>query len=169
MPLGNSNCIGFVICRQYGCPGAAVSRCPFLLLQFLLHFCPYSSFGHKHFWVKNFEMGGWPHLSTEGCAYLLEVVSTGSISIFSVHIYAKIIPVGFCDPLISLGPSSGCPQFLILYRYIFSLDFLALCKSLPCPPVPDTASPYFLPLLSPSHIPPPSMSHSHPVPPLKQD
>ena len=32
--------------------------------SFSLIFCPCSSFGQEHFWVKNFEMGGWPHTST---------------------------------------------------------------------------------------------------------
>jgi hypothetical protein len=48
-------------------------------------FCPCSSFGQEHFWVKNCEICGWPHPPTRDCAYLLEVVSTGSISPFSVH------------------------------------------------------------------------------------
>jgi hypothetical protein len=43
-------------------------------------FCPYLSFGQDHFWVKNFEMYGWSYPLTRDHAYLLEVVSTGSIS-----------------------------------------------------------------------------------------
>jgi hypothetical protein len=34
---------------------------------------------------KNFKMGGWLHPSTRGCAYLLEMVSTSSISLFSAY------------------------------------------------------------------------------------
>jgi hypothetical protein len=49
-------------------------------LQSLLHFSSQHSFRHEQLWVKEFEMGGWHHPSTVGCAYLLEVVSTGSIS-----------------------------------------------------------------------------------------
>jgi hypothetical protein len=32
----------------------------------------------QHFWVKNFEMAGWPHPSTGDHAYLLEKRSTES-------------------------------------------------------------------------------------------
>jgi hypothetical protein len=65
-----------------------------------LFFCLSSNFfGKKHFWGKNFEMGGWPHPSTGGCEYLLEMVSSGSISPI-LCISAKIITVGI------LGASS---------------------------------------------------------------
>jgi hypothetical protein len=43
-------------------------------------FCPCSSFGQEHFWVKIFEIDGCPHPLTRDHDYLLEVVSTGSIS-----------------------------------------------------------------------------------------
>ena len=33
--------------------------------------------------LKNIEMGGWSHSSTRAHAYLLEEVSTGSISLFT--------------------------------------------------------------------------------------
>jgi hypothetical protein len=50
-------------------------------------FCPSSSFEQEHFWVKNPEMrwedGPIPQRGAH--AYLLEVVSTGSISIVSAH------------------------------------------------------------------------------------
>lgn len=45
-----------------------------------IFFCPCPSFGQKHFWIKNFEMGRWSHPSIGGNYYLLEVVSTGFIS-----------------------------------------------------------------------------------------
>jgi len=47
--------------------------------------CPCSSFGKEYFWVKNFEMDGWPYPSTRVCAYLLEVFLIGSISPFSAY------------------------------------------------------------------------------------
>jgi hypothetical protein len=50
-----------------------------------IFFCPCSSFAQEHFWVKNFDISGWPHPSTRGHAYLLEVVFTGSTFPFSVH------------------------------------------------------------------------------------
>ena len=43
-------------------------------------------------------MGGQPHPSTEGLAYLLEMVSTGSIFPL-LHILAKVIPIGSCGIL----------------------------------------------------------------------
>jgi hypothetical protein len=55
-------------------------------------FCPCLSFGHKHFWVQNFELSGWHHPSTGGCAYQLVVVSIGSISCI-LCISAKVTPV----------------------------------------------------------------------------
>lgn len=38
------------------------------------------SFGQDHFWVKNVEIGRWPHPSTGDSAYLLEMVYTVSTS-----------------------------------------------------------------------------------------
>jgi hypothetical protein len=64
-------------------------------------FYPCLSFEQGHFWVENFEMCGWPHPSTGGCAYLLEVVSTGCIS-FLMSILAKVIAIGSWKPLASL-------------------------------------------------------------------
>jgi hypothetical protein len=64
-------------------------------------FCFYLSFGQEHFWVKNFEMCGWPHPSTGGHAYLLKVVSTGSISPL-LGILAKVISHGTRESLASL-------------------------------------------------------------------
>jgi hypothetical protein len=127
---------------------------------------PHSSFGWKHFWVKNFEMVGWPHPLTGDYAYLLVVVSTGSISPLW-GIWAKVTPLGpgslsfpWC-----LGSSSGHPQFIIPHYYIFLFNFLTLYTSLPSLPVPDTA----FPLLTPSQSSPPSTFHNHLVSPSVQD
>ena len=59
-------------------------------------FCSCLSFGQEHFWVKIFEMGGWPHPSTGGLAYLLRVASPGSFSPL----------LGISANVISLGPGS---------------------------------------------------------------
>ena len=83
VPLDHLSSVGFGVCRQDGSSGGAVPGWPFL--QFLLHLLSLFFFGQEHFCVKNFEMGGWPHPSTGSCAYLLEVVSIGSISPFSAH------------------------------------------------------------------------------------
>ena len=106
-------------------------------------FCPCSSFGQEHFWVKNFEMGGWPHPSTQGHAYLLEVVSTGSISP-SMQISAN----GSLSFPWRLEPSSGYPHFLIPHCYIFLFNFLTLYTSLPSPLALDTAPLFPFPSLS---------------------
>ena len=58
------------------------------------------SFGQEQFWVKNFEMAGCPHPSTGSHAYLLEMVSTGSISPL-LGILAKAIPIGSWEHLTS--------------------------------------------------------------------
>jgi hypothetical protein len=46
-------------------------------------FAPYFvsafSFDRNNSGLKNFEMGGWPHSSTGGHAYLLKVDSTSSV------------------------------------------------------------------------------------------
>jgi hypothetical protein len=49
-------------------------------LQSLLHFCPWISFRHEQFSSKTLMVGWWPHSSTGGPVYVLEVVSSGSIS-----------------------------------------------------------------------------------------
>ena len=46
-------------------------------------------------------MDGWPNPSTGARAYLLEVVSTGSISPL-LDILANVIPLGSWEPLTSL-------------------------------------------------------------------
>jgi hypothetical protein len=60
----------------------------------MFHILSLFSIGQEQFWVKIFEMGGWHHLSTGGSAYLLVVVSTGSLSPLLV-ISAKVIQGGF--------------------------------------------------------------------------
>ena len=163
--LGNGNSFRFGVCRHDGSPGGAVPRWPFLQSLFHFFFCPYSSFGQEHFWVKNLEMGGYPHPLTGGRAYLVEVVSTGSISPL-LRISAKVITFGPWEPLTSLasGACSGYPQFLITHCYTFLFDFLASCTSFPSPPVPDTTSLLPPPPLS---LPDPLLLHpcNHPAPP----
>jgi len=66
-------------CAHTGCipcwPGYLV---PFF--QSPLHFCPCISFRQKQFWIKKFEEGGWSLASSGGHVYLLDVVSSSSIS-----------------------------------------------------------------------------------------
>ena len=58
----------------------AVSRWPFLQsLILFFSFVPVFPLD-RTILGKNFEMGGWSHPSTGGRAYLLEVVSSGSLS-----------------------------------------------------------------------------------------
>ena len=120
--------------------GVTVPRWPFL--QSLPHFCPCSSFGQGHFWVKNLEISGWPHPLTGGRAYLLEAVSTGSVSP-SLHFWLKssLLSLGSLLFPWNLGPSSGYPQFFIPYCYILLFNFLTLCTSLQY----LILAPYFLP------------------------
>jgi hypothetical protein len=56
------------------------------------NFCPCVSFRQEQFWIKDFERGEWPHPSTGGHVYLLEVVFTVSISPL-LGILAKAIPI----------------------------------------------------------------------------
>ena len=92
-------------------------------------------------WVINFEMGGWPHPLTGGRAYLLEVISTSSISLSlpKFRLKSSLLGPGSLSIPWCLGPSNGYPQFLIPHYYIILFDFLTLCTSLLSPPVPDTA------------------------------
>jgi hypothetical protein len=69
---------GFVVCRWDCSLGGAVSGWSFL--QSCFTFCPCISFRQEQFWVKIVEMGGWPHPSKGGCAYPLDIISTGSIT-----------------------------------------------------------------------------------------
>ena len=72
--LGISNSVG-AWCLQMGwIPwwGGLWMAFPLVSVPF---FCPCLSFEQEHFWVKIFELHRWLHPSTEGHAYLLEVVS----------------------------------------------------------------------------------------------
>jgi hypothetical protein len=85
--LNHRKNVRFGVCRHDVSSGGVVPR---LALPSVSDpgFCPWSSFGQEHFWIKkkkNFKMGGWLHPSTRGCAYLLEMVSTSSISLFSAY------------------------------------------------------------------------------------
>ena len=64
----------------------------------LLHFCPCISFKQEQFQVKILNMGGWSHASFGSSVYLLEEVSSGSISPL-LGILAKAIPIESSDPL----------------------------------------------------------------------
>ena len=67
-------------------------------------------------------MDGWPNPSTGAGAYLLEVVSTGSISPL-LDILANVIPLGSWEPLTSLVSGTferlpPLPHPLVLHIYI---------------------------------------------------
>ena len=68
---------------------------------FHIFFCPCFSFRQEQFWLETFEMWGWPHPSTWGHVYLLEVVFSGSISslldIWIFHLMS--FPIGSWEPL----------------------------------------------------------------------
>jgi hypothetical protein len=66
------------------------------------YFCPCSSFRQEKFWVKDFDVGGWPDPSTRGHVYLLEVFSSSFISLL-LGISANVIPIGSWEPLTSLA------------------------------------------------------------------
>lgn len=71
--LASAIVLAFGGCRWDGFLGGAVSFWP--CLQSLLHFFVHLFFVQEDFWVKNFEMCGWPRPSPGGHVYLLEVVS----------------------------------------------------------------------------------------------
>ena len=104
----------FGVCRGNGCPVGVVPGWPCFSLY--SNICPCLSFGQRHFWVKNFEIGGWIHPLTGGHVILLEVVSRGSISpllLISAKVNpvrAKVIPIVSWDPFTSLA--SGTLQWL---------------------------------------------------------
>ena len=82
-PLDHGNSVGFAICKHDVSPGEAVPSWHFLWS--LPIFVSIPPLDRNISGLKNFEMGGWPHPWTRSCAYLLEVVSTGSISPFFAH------------------------------------------------------------------------------------
>ena len=69
---------------------------PFL---FIYLFSPCVLFRQEQLRVKTFEMGGWPHSSTADHAYLLEVVSSGSIMTLAEipNIDVVILSMSFCE------------------------------------------------------------------------
>ena len=56
-------------------------------------FVPAFSFNSRNSGLIFFEVGEWPHPSTGGCAYPLDMVSMGSISPL-LDISANVLPVG---------------------------------------------------------------------------
>ena len=87
---------GLGVCRWDGLKGGAVTGWTFLHILSLHFLYP------KQFWVKNFEMSTWSYSSTGGHAYLLEVVSSDSISSL-LGISANAIPVGSWEPFTFLA------------------------------------------------------------------
>ena len=67
---------------------------PLFVLAFL--------FDKRKFGLIFFKVGGWPHSSTGGHVYLLDVVSTGSISLL-LGILTNVLLVGSWEPLVSLA------------------------------------------------------------------
>jgi hypothetical protein len=136
---------GFDVCRWNGSLGGAVSGWPFL--QTLFHFfffCTCLSFGQEHFWVNNFEMGGWPHPSTRGCAYLLEMVLSPLCSVFwlisSIWVLGASHVPGLWDFLV-VTPRSPSPSA----THFYSISWLSVFLSY-----------LFQYLILPPFIPPPS-------------
>jgi len=78
--------------------GSSLDSLSFSLCSFL---CPFISFRKEQFWDNIFEKDGWLHPLTGGCAYLLEVASTGYF-LPLLGISANAIPTGFWDPVASL-------------------------------------------------------------------
>jgi hypothetical protein len=99
-------------------------------------------------------MRGWSHTLTGGHVYLLEVVSSGSISPL-LGILIKIISIGSWGHLISLERFSLSPT---QYCCIFPLIFLAFWASLLSLPPYLILSPFFPtpPLSHPDYSLPPS-------------
>ena len=91
-------CQGFDICVWGKSHVVVISAWPFL--QSLLQFCPCISFRQEQSWDKILRWVDCQILNS-GHVYLLEVVSSGSISTLLV-IFAKGLPISTWDPLISL-------------------------------------------------------------------
>jgi hypothetical protein len=129
------------------------------LVQSLLHFCLCIFFSQKQFWVKIFEMGEWHHSSTVGHVYLLDEVSSGSISSL-LGISAKVIPhwvmETYHNPCVLEFLEVSCtshPQPPTHYCCLFLFFLLALWPSLlyPHPTPPHTRSFPPLSIPSPTH------------------
>jgi hypothetical protein len=104
-------------------------------------FCPCVSFRQKLFWVEDFEVCEWPYPSTWGHIYLVEKVSSGSISL-RVDILANVSlmsPGSLSHPW-HLGLSSSS---LILHPHYYTFLFilLSLWTSLLSLPIPDPSPP----------------------------
>jgi hypothetical protein len=81
---------------------------------------PCISFRKQQFWVKIFEMGGWPYPSSGGHAYLLKVFSSGSVSpLFSsggIGSFFKSVYIYVCVCV--------CIYIcMYIYIYVCTLDF----------------------------------------------
>ena len=70
---------GFVVCMWDGSPGGGCLWMAFPLVSVLL-FVPVFPLDRSNSELKFWRWVGDPHLSIGGCAYLLEVVSTGFLS-----------------------------------------------------------------------------------------
>jgi hypothetical protein len=101
-----------------------------LFLPSLLLSCPCLSFSQGHFCGKNFEMGGWPWLSTKGHLYLMEVVSASSI--FSAH-FSWSHPFWFletsCFPCVWYPPLAICSFPAPTAEYFYSTFWPCVCLS----------------------------------------
>jgi hypothetical protein len=73
-----------------GSQAGLVTGWPFL--QSLLNFCPCIFFGQEKFWVKISKMVGRPHNLLGDHIYLLEVISSGSVSPV-MGILVKVFPI----------------------------------------------------------------------------
>ena len=95
-------------------------------------FCSCLSFGEEHFWVKIFEVCGWPHPSTKGPCLSTKVVPmvvSPLCSVFQLK-QSPLSPSSISFPW-SLRLSNGCRQVLIPQCYMFLFKFLNLCNSAP--------------------------------------
>ena len=130
-----------------------------LSFSFCSTLCPCISFRQEPFWVKIFEIVGWPHLSIMGHAYPLYGLYRFYLPLF--HILDNVFIVGswYILHLLHLGSSSGFPQFpvphcctphfnflssliLLTLKPLFSLSLLPLSQTFP----PSTSHDYFVPL-----------------------
>ena len=118
-------------------------------------FCPCVSFRQEQFWVK-IEVDGWPRPSTGGHAYLLELVSLGSMSSL-LDISANMGPGSLSYPWY-LGLSRAylpqLPTPTATYFYLFSLPCI-IWTSILSLLISDPATPFSSPSpLLPRSLPP---------------
>lgn len=144
--LDYGNSVVFGVCRHDVSPGGAILQTA-LPSVFVPFFVPVLPLDRNISGLKYFQLGGWLQPSTRVHAYLVEVVSTGSICPY-LHIMAKVIPIGSWEPHISMVP--GTLQWLSPEThsscYLFLFDFLTLF-----PNFSRYCHPYFL-LLSSSLV-----------------